>query len=273
MTGQAAGLLTGVLAAVLFGLAAVAQARAVRRGAQRPSRLTDFVAHAVRDPLTMLVVLAYLGGFVLHAVSIYLVPLYLAQVLISLSLPITALASRRVDEDLAPGDWAGVLAVTAGLVLVALGAGEPGDVVTTWTFALPLAGGVLALALVGLVGSGWAGPLLGAAAGLGYAGSALAVRGVGLPLEAAVVVAALAVPLFGLLSFWLYSLGMHADAVTATTAPLIVGQTAVPALLGVWLLGDQVRDGWTASVVVGLTLAVAGAVWVSRSRAATATAS
>ena len=273
MTGQAAGLLTGLLAAVLFGLAAVAQARAVRRGAQRPTRLTAFVAHAVRDPLTMAVVLAYLGGFVLHAVSIYLVPLYLAQVLISLSLPITALASRRVDEELAPGDWAGVLAVTAGLVLVALGAGDPGEVVITWAFALPLAAGVLALGLAGLVGSGWTGPVLGSLAGLGYAGSAVAVRGVALPLEPAVVVAALAVPLFGLLSFWLYSLGMHADAVTGTTAPLIVGQTAVPSLLGVWLLGDQVRDGWTASVVAGLTLAVAGAVWVSRSRVAPATVS
>jgi len=229
-----------------------------------------------RGPLTYLfrvVVIAYLGGFVLHAVSIYLVPLYLAQVLISLSLPITALASRRVQEELAPADWAGVLAVTAGLVLVALGAGEPGEVVTTWTFTLPLAAGVIALALAGLVGSGWAGPVLGSLAGLGYAGSALAVRGVGLPLEAAVVIAALAVPLFGLLSFWLYSLGMHDAAVTGTTAPLIVGQTVVPALLGVWLLGDQVRDGWTASVVVGLTLAVVGAVAVSRSRVATATAS
>lgn len=273
MTGQALGLLTGLLAAVLFGLAAVAQARAVRRGARRPTRLAGFVGQAVRDPLTMLVVLAYLGGFVLHAVSIYLVPLYLAQVLISLSLPITALASRRVDEDLAPGDWAGVLAVTAGLVLVALGAGEPGEVVTTWSFALPVAVGLVALGVAGLVGSGWAGPVLGALAGLGYAGSAVAVRGVALPLEPAVVVAALAVPGFGLLSFWLYSLGMHSAAVTGTTAPLIVGQTAVPALLGVWLLGDQVRDGWTASVVLGLTLAVAGAVRVSRSRVAPATAS
>ena len=106
MSEQAAGLLTGLAAAALFGLAAVAQAHAVRRVGPRPTQLTGFVLQSVRDPLTMLVVLAYLGGFVLHAVVIWLLPLYLAQTLVSLSLPVTALASRRVDDELGAGDWA-----------------------------------------------------------------------------------------------------------------------------------------------------------------------
>ena len=64
-----------------------------------------------------------------------------------------------------------------------------------------------------------------------------------------VVGAALAVPAFSLVAFWLYSLGMHRAAVPSTTAPLIVAQTFVPAAVGVALLGDGVRDGWWPAVV------------------------
>ena len=38
-------------------------------------------------------------------------------------------------------------------------------------------------------------------------------RGVGTPVDAVVVLAALAVPSFSLVAFWLYSLGMHRAAV------------------------------------------------------------
>ena len=267
MTEQALGWLTGLAAAALFGLAAVAQAHAVRRVGPRPTQLTGFVVQSVRDPLTMLVVLAYLGGFVLHAVVIWLLPLYLAQTLVSLSLPVTALASRRVGDELGARDWGGVLAVTAGLALLSLGSGSAGDVLTTWTFAVPIALGVVALCVVAAIGRSWNGAALGTLAGLGYAGSAIAVRGVGLPIQPAVVVTALAVPVFGLVSFWVYSSGMHSGQVTSTTAPLVVGQMLVPSLVGVALLGDGVRAGWSAAVVAGLVLAIAGAVVLSRSRA------
>ena len=58
--------------------------------------------------------------------------------------------------------------------------------------------------------------------------------------------AALAVPAFSLVAFWLYSLGMERAPVSSVTAPLIVLQTFVPALVGVALLGDEVRAGLVA---------------------------
>ena len=65
-----------------------------------------FVARSVRDVRTMLVVAAYLVGFVLHAAAIWLLPLYLAQALVAMSLPVTALASRRVEDALhRPAGW------------------------------------------------------------------------------------------------------------------------------------------------------------------------
>ena len=253
------GLTAGLLSAAVFGVAAVVQAHAVRRYDVTPG-LVGFVLRSLRDGRMMLVVAAYLVGFVLHAVAIWLLPLYLAQALVAMSLPVSALASHRVEDSLHRSGWLAVGLVTCGLVLLSLGAGDPGAVVTTTTFVALLWVAVAVLALASLAGRHLAGPVLGLLAGLGYAGSAISVRGVGTPVEAVVVAAALAVPSFSLVAFWLYSLGMHGSAVPSTTASLIVAQTFVPAAVGVAFLGDGVRDGWWPAVAVGLLLSTTGAV-------------
>jgi drug/metabolite transporter (DMT)-like permease len=254
------GVVAGLASAAVFGVAAVVQADAVRGFGSTPDGLVAFVARSVRDARTMVVVAAYLAGFVLHAVAIWLLPLYLAQSLVAMSLPVTALFSARIEDALGRAGWAAVLLVTGGLVLLGLGSGEPGSVTTSWTFAGLLWAAVLALALLSLAGRRLPGPLLGLVAGLGYAGSAISVRGLGTPVTGPVVLAALAVPTISLVAFWLYSLGMHRTAVPATSAALVVAQTFVPALVGVWLLGDGVRSGWTGVVALGLVLSTAGAV-------------
>jgi drug/metabolite transporter (DMT)-like permease len=254
------GLGAGLLSAAVFGVAAVVQAGAVRRYPETPDRLVGFVARSLRDGRMMVVVAAYLLGFLLHAVAIWYLPLYLAQALVAMSLPVAALVSHRVEDALRRSGWVAVCLVTVGLVLLSLGAGEPGAVVTTNTFVALLWLGVAALALASLAGGRLAGPLLGLLAGLGYAGSAISVRGVGTPVEAVVVAAALAVPSFSLVAFWLYSLGMHGAAVPSTTASLIVTQTFVPAAVGVAFLGDGVRDGWWPAIWLGLALSTVGAV-------------
>jgi drug/metabolite transporter (DMT)-like permease len=258
------GLGAGLLSAAVFGVAAVVQAGAVRRYPETPDRLVGFVARSLRDGRMMVVVAAYLLGFLLHAVAIWYLPLYLAQALVAMSLPVAALVSHRVEDALRRSGWVAVCLVTTGLVLLSLGAGEPGAVVTTNTFVAILWLGVAALALASLAAGRLAGPLrgpfLGLLAGLGYAGSAISVRGVGTPVEAGVVAAALAVPSFSLVAFWLYSLGMHGAAVPSTTASLIVAQTFIPAAVGVAFLGDGVRDGWWPAIWLGLALSTVGAV-------------
>jgi hypothetical protein len=253
------GVALGLLSAAVFGVAAVVQARAVRGFDSSPDGLWGFVALSVRDLRTMIVVAAYLVGFVLHAAAIWLLPLYLAQALVAMSLPVTALASHRVEDRLHRAGWVAVGVVTLGLVLLSLGAGEPGEVQTTAGFVVALWVGVAALGLASMAVRHLPGPLLGLLAGLGYAGSAISVRGVGTPVDGVVVMAALAVPSFSLFAFWLYSLGMQRAAVPATSAALIVAQTFVPAAVGVALLGDGVRDGWWPAVTAGLLLATGGA--------------
>ena len=260
------GVCLGLVSAAVFGVAAVVQAQAVRGFESSPDALWGFVRRSVRDGRTMLVVAAYLIGFVLHAAAIWLLPLYLAQALVAMSLPVTALASHRVEDALHRAGWVAVGVVTLGLVLLSLGAGAPGEVQTTPRFVALLWVAVLALALASTAGRHLPGALLGLFAGLGYAGSAISVRGVGTPVDAVVAVAAFAVPSFGLVAFWLYSLGMHRAAVPSTTASLIVAQTFVPAAVGVALLGDGVRDGWWPGVALGLLLATGGAAVLGASR-------
>ena len=176
-------------------------------------RLGSFVRAGVRDPLILLVVGAYLAGFVLHAVSIWLLPLYLAQAAISLSMPCTAVLSvRQLHEPLGPARWTAVGAVTLGIALLALGAGSPGAVTTSWAFAAWVVAGLVVVTAAGVAARS-SGPLLGALAGCGYAGSALAVRGIGTDLSGPVLVCALAVPALGLVAFWLYSLALSRTGV------------------------------------------------------------
>ena len=260
------GVAVGLLSAAVFGVAAVMQAQAVRGFEKTPDGLLGFVTRSLRDVRTMLVVAAYLVGFVLHATAIWLLPLYLAQALVAMSLPVTALTSHRVEDALQRNGWLAVGVVTLGLVLLSLGAGAPGEVQTTPRFVVALWIGVAALGLASIVARHLAGPVLGLLAGLGYAGSAISVRGIGMPVDGVVVVAALAVPCFGLVAFWLYSLGMHRAAVPSTTGSLIVAQTFVPAAVGVALLGDGVRDGWWPAVTLGLVLSTTGAVVLGRQK-------
>jgi hypothetical protein len=255
------GLLAGLAAAACFGLASVVQARAVRALPDRVSGLHGFVRSAVRSPMLLVVVAAYLTGFVLHAVAIWLLPLYLAQAAIAMSLPITAFAVSHVDEQVTPRQWLALSAVVAGLWLLAASAGEPGGVRVSVGFAAVLVAGVLAIA--GLATVLHRPVLLGSLSGLAYAGSAIAVRGVGWPPGLLVILAGLTVSAYGLLGFWLYSTALDRGEVSAVTAPLIVGQTAGPAIVGVALLGDGVRSGWWPELVVGLVLATVGAALVS----------
>src|SRR3954465_12605985 len=141
----AIGVVLGLLSAAVFGVAAVVQARAVRGFESTPDGLWEFVARSVRDVRTMVVVAAYLVGFVLHAAAIWLLPLYLAQALVAMSLPVTAVASHRVEDALPRSGWFAVGVVTLGLVLLSLGAGSPGDVQTTVRFVVLLWLGVAAL--------------------------------------------------------------------------------------------------------------------------------
>ncbi len=257
------GLAAGLAAAALFGIGAVAQAHAVRRQDRRPHGLVAFVRVSVRDPWTLSVVVAYLLGFVLHVVAIWGLPLYLAQATVAMSLPVTAVTSLVLHERLQPVHWWAVLLVSAGLVLLSVGSGEPGELFTSAWFAGALWTGLVLLLLAARVGVGWSGSTIAVLAGLGYTGSAVAVRGAESATDVVGIASGLSIGFYGLLGFWLYSVALDRAPVSAASAPLIVTQTFVPSLIGVAFLGDGVRDGWWPGIVVGLVLATLGAIVLS----------
>jgi drug/metabolite transporter (DMT)-like permease len=256
------GLAAGLAAAVLFGIGAVAQAHAVRRQERRAHGLRVFVRASLRDPWTLGVVAAYLLGFVLHVVAIWGLPLYLAQATVAVSLPVTAIASVALSERLRPVHWLAVALVSVGLVLLSVGSGDPGELFSSVWFAVALWTGVVVLVLAARIGVHWPGAVIAALAGLGYTGSAVAVRGAE-SADAIGVAAGLTVGIYGLLGFWLYSVALDRAPVSSASAPLIVVQTFLPSLIGVALLGDGVRDGWWPGIVAGLVLSTLGAVMLS----------
>jgi drug/metabolite transporter (DMT)-like permease len=192
-------------------------------------------------------------------VAIWGLPLYLAQATVAVSLPVTAVTSLVLGERLRPVHWLAVGLVSVGLVLLSFGAGEPGELFSSAWFAVGMWAGVVVLLLAARVGVHWHGSVIAALAGVGYTGSAVAVRGAE-TADAIGLAAALTVGIYGLLGFWLYSVALDRTPVSSASAPLIVVQTFLPSLIGVVLLGDGVRDGWWPGIVAGLVLATSGSV-------------
>ena len=254
------GLGAALLAAVLFGVGAVVQAVAARR-------------HGLISRLMGVVVLMYVVGWALHLVAIAYLPLYVAQVGVALSLVVTALvASTVVGEPLAPMHWIAIGAMAAGLALLVVAAGAVGhhdfDASRTGVLYVALGATLVAGLLAARLPSERGGVLLAVLAGVAYAGSPIATRALVAPAwDLAVLLPALTIGLFGLLGFWLYSLSMARTSVTAATAPVVLLQTALPALFGVVAFGDLVRPGWWPVAVTGFLVSTAGALVLSTAHA------
>jgi drug/metabolite transporter (DMT)-like permease len=259
------GLVCALGSAAVFGVAAVVQAHAMRVLPDGDLGLRGFVRAALGSWLLLAVVGAYLAGFVLHAVALWLLPLYLAQASISLSLPVTAIVSAvALHERLALTRWLAVAGVIAGLVLVAAGAGTVQHTAPTATLVGVGALWLVVLALGARLSLTRSAGVLGAWSGLGYAGSAVTTRGLSADALLFSVLALMIVSALGLVAFWLYSVALGRTDVASSTAPLIVMQTCIPAVVGVVAFGDTVRSGWTVAVIAGLALSIAGAIHLGR---------
>ncbi|MEI2712708.1 MAG: hypothetical protein V9G04_05270 [Nocardioides sp.] len=258
-----AGLAAALGAALVYGIGAIVQARAVRTLPSGTDDLVAFVRDGVRQPLIWLTLAMYGLGFALHAVSIWLLPLYLSQAGIAMSLPVTALCAGLISERVATGQWGALLLVVGGIAMLSLGAGSAGSTDMSWSYGAACLAGSVLLGILTLSGVVKSGAGLGLLAGLGYAGVAIAVRGLeAWPLDAGGYLAAIAAVLFGVFAFWAYSRGLDNADVSVSTATMVVGETVGPALVGVLWLGDGIRDGWTPWVVIGLIVAMLGSITV-----------
>jgi hypothetical protein len=170
-----------------------------------------------------------------------------------------------------------LLAVVGGLALVGL-SGSP-EAATPWGSGgqLLLVAGSVALVLltlaVGRLGGTAGSAVLGGIAGLAFGVVATAARALsaltgGGPAELVGYLlrspASYAVLVAAPLALITYATALQRGSVVQATAPLVVGETVLPAVLGLAFLGDHARPGWAPAAGVGFVVAVGAALVLSR---------
>jgi drug/metabolite transporter (DMT)-like permease len=262
------GLLGAFGAAICYGVASVLQALAARKTATAEGldprlflRLLKSVPYVAGLGLDVL-------GFVLSLVALRTLPLFLVQGVIASNLAVTAVLGAIVlHMTLSGRERIAVGVVVAGLILLALSAAE--DEVAGVTSAegwgvLIAAIALSALAvLLGRVRGSVGAAALGAVAGLQFGVVAVAARILPQSYSPSVLLTdpasyglVIAAPV-GMLAL---STALQRGTVTQATAPLVVAETIAPALVGLVLLGDAPRPGWTWAAVAGFVFAIAGAI-------------
>jgi drug/metabolite transporter (DMT)-like permease len=260
------GLSAALGAAALYGVAAVLQASGARRVARTDALDPRLLVRILRQPTAVAALVLMLCGFLLHLASVRLLPLFLAQAGIAVSLVVSALlAVVLFAERLNAVEWAAVGAVFVGLLLLSASAGDVGDRSggTVLTVSLFVAIGMIAAlgAVASRYHSAVSTAVLGLLAGFGYAVVGISARllpGFGL-MELLRAPVTWSMVIGGSLAFFLYSVALQRGVVTLATTPMIVTQTVTPAAVGVALLGDGVRPGWALGAGLGFLVTVAAA--------------
>ncbi|AMU65992.1 hypothetical protein [Mycobacteroides abscessus] len=272
-------MLIGIAAAMLacfgYGTASVLQGYGARQSSTEVGVAADH-GPSLKSTVAAALTPAFIAGMVLDLVgfagslvSARLIPLFLSQTIMSANLAVTAVLGIAVlGVRLQRRDW---LAICALCVLAAT-AGPRGEDsappaihwgVLTVSISVLLTG----IALIRLLGTRAAIPA-GLLAGILYGGMAVAVRVVGGvdPLSLTVLLAdpaAYGVVIAGVGGFYLFTVALQIGSVNGAAAALVVGETVVPGVIGVVLLGDSARPGMGWLVAVAFLGAVVSAVAVA----------
>jgi hypothetical protein len=276
------GVAAALLACVGYGVASVLQAYGARdstaaasgRGEGVPVTATG--GPTLRSTISAALTPAFIAGMALDVVgfagsivSARLIPLFLSQTIISANLVVTAVLGVAVlGVRLRNRDWVAIGAVVVSLCVLGLTAGERGAGTSQpgvhWALlsasVVILAGGVGLIRLLGARAAVAAGLI----AGVLYGAMAVAVRVVdGIdPLRLDILLADPAswtIAIAGLGGFYLFTVALQLGSLTGA----LVGETVVPGIVGVVLLGDTAQRGLGWLVAVAFIGAVAGAVAVA----------
>ena len=269
------GLLGAFAATVAYGIATVLQAIGVREG-DAPNQLdARLVSRLLNSAKWLLGLLLDAVGFVLSFAALRTLPLFTVQAIVASSLAVTALlAVMFLGARLRPREWVALLAITAGLALLASSAAKQ-HAVKLSTLDRSLL--VTSIAVVGVLAfvaargrprpsrsDGWA---FGALAGLMYGAGGIAARVLRHPKPLWSVFddpALYSLALAGILGLLLYAMALQRGTVTVATAAVVVAETVVPAVVGVALLGDRPAAGGAVLAGFGFVLSVSGAVALAR---------
>lgn len=265
------GLAAALVASLCYGVASVLQAVGARR-VERAEQIDPRLLVRVLGSLPFLVGtgLDAIGlGFNLYALRT--LTLFTVQAVVNTNLAVTAVASvlllhSRLDRR----DKAAVAAVISGLVLLGLASGPEGRGVfdTEHRYGLLIAAGALVAAalITANVFKKVHPAVLGGLAGFLFGLFGISVRVIPSldPAKLLTDPATYAAVMASVTGFAFFAAALQRGSVTAATAALVVGETAVPALVGLIALGDSTRRGFAPVGVAGFLLAVGGALALSR---------
>jgi drug/metabolite transporter (DMT)-like permease len=266
------GLVSALFAAVCYGVASTVQA-VVAQSTEDDKHGVDprLLVRLLRQWKYLASLALDLIGLVAQIAALRTLPLFLVQAALSASIAVTAvLAVRWFGVRMSTMEWSAVVVVCAGLALLGLsaqsqGAGQGSHAFHWWLLvaAIALAG---VGALVGRLPDTQRTPLLGLVSGLEFGALGLALRvipNVGV-LKLLTDPATYTVAVAGIVAGLFYASALQRGGVVTATAMMLVGETIPAAALGVWLLGDHARHGWTPVAVAGFAIAVGGACLLAR---------
>jgi drug/metabolite transporter (DMT)-like permease len=266
------GILFALVASVCYGVASVMQSVAARAAADDRQgvdpRLLFRLLGQWRYLLSLTLDLLGLAG---QVAALRQLPLFLVQAVMAASIVVTALlAVRWFGARFTRREWWSVALVAGGLALLGTSAGSEGAAGAGRGFEVALLVTVAALAVLGVAAGrlpdGPRTASLGLIAGLGFGAVGIAVRilpGLAIPVLVTSLATYTAV-LAGVTAIWLYATALQRGGVVVATATMLVGETVPPSVVGVALLGDHTRPGWTPVAVAGFVIAVAGALVLAR---------
>lgn len=266
------GLIMALAAALCFGVAMVLQALGAQRRTPRPGEGVLGTARAMLNVAFAAGLLLDCFGFGAQLLALRTLPLYVVQAALAGALAVTAVLGAAVlKARLGRGEWLGVAGVCLGLAVLGVTAGAEGHKQPAHAFHWILL--VVVAVIAGLGGVAWRlreptrAAVMGGLCGLGFGVVGLAVRVLSTSHGLATLFADPALYALlagGAVSFVLMTEGVRGGKVTIATAGMVLGETALPAVLGVVLLGDGTRHGLMPLAVAGFAVAVAGALALAR---------
>lgn len=258
------GLLLALAAAVFSGSGSILQDTAVVR-AHAKDTAGDGLRRVVRQKWYWYGMGSDILGFVCAAAALQRLPLFAVQATVATSVGVTALIATIMGHRLSRIKWGAIGAAGIGLVLLGFAASATPATVHhgSWRWYLFLGvGASMATGFMGWRAKHGAAPLMGLAAGLGYATVAISARSLKVPHNPVLLLAdpgVWAMICGGILGAVWFACALQRGAVTVIAAVTFTTQIIVPSIIGIALLGDTVREGFTFVAVCGYALAVGGA--------------
>jgi drug/metabolite transporter (DMT)-like permease len=267
-------LLLGLLAALA---SAGANSGAALLGAMATRRATR-AATIVLHPMYLGALALDLSGWVLTVVALRFMPIVAVQAIVAGQVVITVVASHWVfDTPLRRVDLVAAGGSVVGLALLVASASIQEDTVrssTAGTIALIICFVALLVISVPIARRSRRAVVVSFLAGLAYSATAVAVRMIDVEGSTGTLIReVLTDPVvwtmvaFAVLGLALYTVALGRGTVGPVVAVLAVTETLVPGVLGLILLGDEVRPGWWPAFGLGLALALGGVVVLARSPA------